>query len=824
MSLKDFKANRRGDLFRRSSLGDADLDTIQKSENSEGLIFHVMEPQDMNLHSEATLFNSLECGHHLNSERESNRKFQRSLTEGNLSDFQLSPPRIVESHDIDPMTPTTNLKLLVKALSPDMRLKDQQEAMAGKPWKGLDVNIPQRMETIKSAEEDFCFGDEDSACDQRTSRKEKSLGLLCRRFLKKYPAMPSDDSRIEISLDEAAEYLGVGRRRVYDIINVLEAIELASRFAKNKYIWHGKTNLKKTLHKLKAVALLEGLDKQIEDLKSLDSGRTRWRKSLPTPEPSAVDSGIRTSQGWQKDFADGTRKSLNSLSQTFVMMFLVAQPQVLNLDLCAKVLIGPAVFSDPNDLGKFKTTVRRLYDIANILTSLELIQKVQVRETQGKKPAFKYIGPEVDDVNGFTHYGAVASRPARKAVKRILSKHSSFDQICKAAAAAYDEISSVKDVAKVQKPILGKILSPGDVELLICSSLGKDGKLDCEKNALLKSPNFQEGLRPAAVLNAAPNVTRIDDVAVLYEALRKPVSSIPDSASGIRILRTLSDGAIGKMSLNVPKLVLRRDPLQMENIEEEDNLDGIHLLKRGRWGERPGPVEDGQSEEQLAILKVPELRSGHSLSQSASDLLQGRRVPEMNGCDSVVEGDVNIGSLSQRVKVLANVSRLPFGHGQILPSYGKENDPSSVIAFKRSDGQKLPYCHQLSDSLQSSDAALSQFSSFKFMPATKFLIGRPLSSNISNSANSPASGSFQALVPKKMHSSSPSVSKFAVNQSHVITSSGSTGVQPFGFVNNVAKTLPTANPKLIFLRRVSSGGIETAKEPLQGLPSFGPAS
>lgn len=53
------------------------------------------------------------------------------------------------------------------------------------------------------------------------------------------------------------------------------------------------------------MALFEGLDKQIEDLKLLDSGRTRWHKSesLPAPEPFAVDSGIRSSQSWQKDFA-----------------------------------------------------------------------------------------------------------------------------------------------------------------------------------------------------------------------------------------------------------------------------------------------------------------------------------------------------------------------------------------------------------------------------------------------------------------------------------------------------------------------------------------
>lgn len=55
--------------------------------------------------------------------------------------------------------------------------------------------------------------------------------------------------------------------------------------------------------------------------------------------------------------ADGTKKSLNSLSQKFLMMFLVAQPQILNLDLCARVLIGDAVV-DHSDLGKFKSKLK----------------------------------------------------------------------------------------------------------------------------------------------------------------------------------------------------------------------------------------------------------------------------------------------------------------------------------------------------------------------------------------------------------------------------------------------------------------------------------
>ena len=40
--------------------------------------------------------------------------------------------------------------------------------------------------------------------------------------------------------------------------------------------------------------------------------------------------------------------------------------------------------------------IRRLYDIANILSSLELICKVHVTGVRGRKPAFQYIGPAVE--------------------------------------------------------------------------------------------------------------------------------------------------------------------------------------------------------------------------------------------------------------------------------------------------------------------------------------------------------------------------------------------------------------------------------------------
>ena len=42
--------------------------------------------------------------------------------------------------------------------------------------------------------------------------------------------------------------------------------------------------------------------------------------------------------------------------------------------------------------------VRRLYDIANILSSLKLIEKVHIRGAAGKKPGFKWIGVDIDSL------------------------------------------------------------------------------------------------------------------------------------------------------------------------------------------------------------------------------------------------------------------------------------------------------------------------------------------------------------------------------------------------------------------------------------------
>ncbi|KAL4705026.1 hypothetical protein ACJJTC_009814 [Scirpophaga incertulas] len=195
-------------------------------------------------------------------------------------------------------------------------------------------------------------------------RKEKSLQILCDRFLELYPL--HINGSIEMQLDCTAARLGVEKRRMYDIINILEAMQCAVHKRKNTYLWYGGTRLN---------AFLKMLKKEGENLKLSDALRGKAPKP-PSPK----------------------HKTLGVMAQRFLMLFLVEPPNTLiNLEMAVRVLIDS---SNKNQMNlspeqqdrQHKSKVRRLYDIANVFISVGLIEKVSGNSIL-KKPVFKYAGP-----------------------------------------------------------------------------------------------------------------------------------------------------------------------------------------------------------------------------------------------------------------------------------------------------------------------------------------------------------------------------------------------------------------------------------------------
>ncbi|KAM9390438.1 transcription factor E2F7 [Phaethornis superciliosus] len=300
----------------------------------------------------------------------------------------MTPVKPVDRPQPDPWTPTANLKMLISAASPDMRDREKKKELFRPTENNEQSNTPDSLQYDMVDD-----GTVDEFEKQRPSRKQKSLGLLCQKFLARYPSYPLSTEKTTISLDEVASILGVERRRIYDIVNVLESLQLVSRVAKNQYSWHGRHNLSQTLKMLQEAGELQYGELMAFQHKEQDLEHKfeEQKKEIITDSQDGPLLEFSESDCTSASANSRKDKSLRIMSQKFVMLFLVSKTKIVTLDIAAKILIEET--QDTVDHSKFKTKVRRLYDIANVLTSLGLIKKVHVTEERGRKPAFKWIGP-----------------------------------------------------------------------------------------------------------------------------------------------------------------------------------------------------------------------------------------------------------------------------------------------------------------------------------------------------------------------------------------------------------------------------------------------
>mmetsp|Transcript_16667 Transcript_16667/g.45796 ORF Transcript_16667/g.45796 Transcript_16667/m.45796 type:complete len:450 (-) Transcript_16667:617-1966(-) len=219
------------------------------------------------------------------------------------------------------------------------------------------------------------------------SRKKKSLGVLAENFINHYSRYPPG---AVVIVDHAAVDLGVERRRIYDVVNILESVNLVEKKQKNTYSWMGMDHFDDFFGKLQAKAVSE----------------------YPEDAKRYLDDSIQVDESL-KNRKSKENKSLAKLSEEFLQVFLVGF-ETLSLPEASDKIQGTTSMEELIAMGGgargkstavgaipdarelkaaaargLKTKIRRLYDIANVFLSVGLLKKVENIDTS-RRPNFSW--------------------------------------------------------------------------------------------------------------------------------------------------------------------------------------------------------------------------------------------------------------------------------------------------------------------------------------------------------------------------------------------------------------------------------------------------
>ncbi|CAG9532048.1 unnamed protein product [Cercopithifilaria johnstoni] len=265
-------------------------------------------------------------------------------------------------------------------------------------------------------------------------RKTKTLGLLCRKFLLEVLEYV-DCGDDKINLEAIACSMKVEKRRIYDVVNVMEALGAMRKSHKSFYTWEGLDNLPSTLHNLKIEADKEAVYEKVlmtqhvmtrfmevpnmngnanGSLDSAGPSQTPDDNDISTAEQSnspgnSNNGSVSSKQYCSKKKESKRQRGLNSLTylcKYFFKILIVGldyEPDYkVSLDVASTILI-----KDPEIDGckpPDRSRCRRIYDVANVLISLRLIERRMFTFGTKKIPLFVYCGPKITENGKFDFF------------------------------------------------------------------------------------------------------------------------------------------------------------------------------------------------------------------------------------------------------------------------------------------------------------------------------------------------------------------------------------------------------------------------------------